>query len=254
VLHTSHEVKGAMNCGRCARWPLDRRFARSGRAVLGYRSWWSALRLPTVPTFIATISRSRGSAGLGDKTVEMIEEESLEQRVLQAQAGDHQAFAELAERVQSMVYAVAFRRLRNRTEASELTQDVLVQAFRKLRQLREPERFVGWIKRITVRMAINKMVRRPPEQLQDPSTMGHFRAERATPLDAVLRGEQAEQLRGGLNRLRELDRSTLVAFYLEGQSLLEMSDRFRSPVGTIKRRLHTARIRLRDELAGLQKV
>ncbi|MEI8021607.1 MAG: sigma factor-like helix-turn-helix DNA-binding protein, partial [Schlesneria sp.] len=63
-----------------------------------------------------------------------------------------------------------------------------------------------------------------------------------------------DQLWGGLKRLRSLDRQTLVAFYFEGQSLIEMSDRFRSPVGTIKRRLHTARIRLREELAHLQPV
>jgi RNA polymerase sigma-70 factor (ECF subfamily) len=57
-----------------------------------------------------------------------------------------------------------------------------------------------------------------------------------------------------MTRLRELDRRTLLAFYFEGQSLIEMSDRFQSPVGTIKRRLHTARNRLKDELAQLQPV
>jgi RNA polymerase sigma-70 factor (ECF subfamily) len=66
--------------------------------------------------------------------------------------------------------------------------------------------------------------------------------------------ERADQVWGGLKRLKMLDRQTLVAFYFEGQSLIEMSDRFRSPVGTIKRRLHTARIRLREELAHLQLV
>ncbi len=40
----------------------------------------------------------------------------------------------------------------------------------------------------------------------------------------------------------------LIAFYVEGQSLKEMSDEFASPIGTIKRRLHTARNRLREEL------
>ena len=53
---------------------------------------------------------------------------------------------------------------------------------------------------------------------------------------------------GGLDRLRELDRRTLIAFYVEGQSLKQMSDEFDSPIGTIKRRLHTARNRLREEL------
>ena len=54
---------------------------------------------------------------------------------------------------------------------------------------------------------------------------------------------------GGLSRLRDLDRRTLIAFYVEGQSLKQMSDEFASPIGTIKRRLHTARNRLREELA-----
>ena len=61
----------------------------------------------------------------------------------------------------------------------------------------------------------------------------------------------ARQLRGGLAKLRDLDRRTLVAFYFEGRSLKEMSDEFDSPVGTIKRRLHTARNRLKEELGEL---
>jgi RNA polymerase sigma-70 factor (ECF subfamily) len=44
-----------------------------------------------------------------------------------------------------------------------------------------------------------------------------------------------------------LDRDTLVAFYIDGQSLIEMSNRFAAPIGTIKRRLHTARKRLAQE-------
>ena len=60
--------------------------------------------------------------------------------------------------------------------------------------------------------------------------------------------ERSREVWGGLNRLREMDRRTLIAFYVEGQSLKEMSDEFDSPIGTIKRRLHTARNRLRKEL------
>ena len=63
---------------------------------------------------------------------------------------------------ESTVFAIALRRLRDASEAAELTQDVLIQAMRKLPQLREPERFPGWLRRITVRLAINRAVRRPP--------------------------------------------------------------------------------------------
>ena len=60
--------------------------------------------------------------------------------------------------------------------------------------------------------------------------------------------ERSRQVWGGLERLRDIDRRTLIAFYVEGRSLKQMSDEFASPIGTIKRRLHTARNRLREEL------
>ena len=64
--------------------------------------------------------------------------------------------------------------------------------------------------------------------------------------------ERAAQVHDGLDRLAALDRKTLVAFYLRGQSLVEMSECFSAPVGTIKRRLHVARKRLARELESLQ--
>jgi RNA polymerase sigma-70 factor (ECF subfamily) len=181
-----------------------------------------------------------------------MEPEELIPLVTAAQAGDREAFGRLVTRFESSVFAVALRRLRHRTEALELTQDVFIQAYRKLDQLREPERFAGWLKRITVRMAINRAVRRPPETAQDPTVLGARLGAGGTPLDSLLTGERAAAVHSGLSRLRTLDRNTLLAFYFEGQSLIEMSDRFRSPVGTIKRRLHTARNRLREALDQFQ--
>ncbi|MEQ1906823.1 MAG: sigma-70 family RNA polymerase sigma factor, partial [Pirellulaceae bacterium] len=45
------------------------------------------------------------------------------------------------------------------------------------------------------------------------------------------------------------DRETLEAFYVQGKSILEMSDEFDAPVGTIKRRLHVARHRLEEAIS-----
>ena len=168
--------------------------------------------------------------------------------VLAAQRGDREAANEIVKQFEPMVFSVALKRLRNRAEASEVTQEVFIQVFRKLDQLREPERFAGWIKKIAVRMSINRAVRKPPETLQSTDTFQALKLEPTNPLEEILRDERAVQLRGSLDRLRDLDRKTLIAFYFEGQTLKEMSDQFDSPIGTIKRRLHTARNRLKEEL------
>ena len=60
--------------------------------------------------------------------------------------------------------------------------------------------------------------------------------------------ERAERLREALGRLKPLDRETLVAFYIRGLTLLEMAEELDLPPEIIKRRLHTARRRLRLEL------
>ena len=135
--------------------------------------------------------------------------------VLRAQTGCRAAFGELMTQFQSTVFAIALRRMRNQAEAAELTQDVFVQAMRKLDQLREPERFPGWLRRITVRLAINRAVRRPPVTPQDPDVLGAVDSESRTPLEELMNGEQADELWGGIKRLRDLDRQTLVAFTLK---------------------------------------
>lgn len=183
-----------------------------------------------------------------------MEEEDIIALVTEAQNGSREAFGELVVQFESTIFATVMKRLHNHAEAREVTQEVFMQAMQKLFQLREPERFVGWVRQIASRMAINRAMRKPHEFSCAPETFAGISSEPDTLLQDILRHEQASQLRGGLDRLREMDRDTLVAFYFEGQSLKQMSDSFDSPIGTIKRRLHTARHRLREELGDLQLV
>jgi RNA polymerase sigma-70 factor (ECF subfamily) len=171
--------------------------------------------------------------------------------VLAAQRGDREAFGELARRYERAVYATALRRLGNHAEAQEVGQEVLVRAMQKIGQLRQPEAFAPWLRSVTNRMAINRAVRKRAAIATEPETMAATCVERETPLTLTLKRERQMQVRAGLGRLGALDRDTLVAFYVKGQSLVEMSEGFRSPVGTIKRRLHVARKRLAKELEEL---
>jgi RNA polymerase sigma-70 factor (ECF subfamily) len=181
----------------------------------------------------------------------IFDKQQLASLVEAAQQGDRQAFDPLFQHFRRAVYATALRWLGNHAEAQELCQEVFCQAMRKVRQLRNPLCFGGWLRSITRRMAINRAVRRKPEVCAEPGELAAGSVERETPLGRVLARERVREVRAGLNRLGDLDRDTLMAFYLRGQSLVQMSDEFRSPVGTIKRRLHVARKRLAKQLGAL---
>jgi RNA polymerase sigma-70 factor (ECF subfamily) len=168
--------------------------------------------------------------------------------VERARAGDRSAYGELIERFQPTVYALALVRLRNPAEAQELSQEVFIHAMKKLDQLRDPRCFAGWLRQITVRMAINRLTRQRLVSGADPELLENASDSVVSPLDEMVRAEQRAELWAGLNRLKALDRATLEAFYIHGRSLKQMSREFETPVGTIKRRLHVARKRLRRQM------
>jgi RNA polymerase sigma-70 factor (ECF subfamily) len=170
------------------------------------------------------------------------------QLVEQARTGDRRAYGELVKRFQPTVYAVALTRLRNPVEAQELAQEVFIHAMSKLDQLRDPQCIAGWLRQITVRMALNRLTRRGPVHGAENARLETVPAVESSPLDTLVRTEERTALYHGLDRLKEVDRDTLVAFYLRGRSLQQMSREFDTPIGTIKRRLHVARKRLREEL------
>ena len=171
--------------------------------------------------------------------------------VRSAQAGNRAALGELFDRYQGHVMAIAMRRLGDSHEAQELCQEVVLQAMQKISQLRDPACFAGWLRQITHRMAINRAVRRGPTVSTEPQSMESNCIDSRTPDSVLEENERASHVHFGLSRLGAMDRETLVAFYVNGQSLIEMSDEFDAPVGTIKRRLCVARRRLAKEVEHL---
>jgi RNA polymerase sigma-70 factor (ECF subfamily) len=168
--------------------------------------------------------------------------------VRQAQAGDREAFGTLVEQFQRTVHAICLRRLSNPSEAIEMTQEVFLHVLRRLDQLREPERFAGWLRQVAVRMAINRATRRVAPSSVETVVLEAACEQRDDPLAELISRERAQRLWEAIGRLKALDREALLAFYIQGQSLVEIAERLEVPIGTIKRRLHTARKRLKAEL------
>src|SRR4029450_1935812 len=138
--------------------------------------------------------------------------------VERAKTGDREAYGELVTRFQSSVYAMALSRVRDPLEAQELAQDVFVHAMKKLPQLRDARCFAGWLRRITARMAINRLTRRGPAPGADPEVLDGVASAGSGPLDELEKSEAKAGLHAGLKRLKAMDRATLEAFYLRGRS------------------------------------
>lgn len=180
--------------------------------------------------------------------------ETIADLVRSAQLGSRDAQSALYERYRESALALAYRKTGNWDEAEELVQDVFIHAFDRIDQLRVPEAFGGWLRQIVRRMSINRLMRRRVAVSLECETLEAIHSCSDTPLDDALDNERKDQVHSGLGKLGDLDRKTLEAFYIGGQSLIEMAEHFEAPVGTIKRRLHVARKRLAHHMQSFHAI
>jgi RNA polymerase sigma-70 factor (ECF subfamily) len=174
--------------------------------------------------------------------------EQGESTIDRARAGDRTAYGELVRRFRPAIYGVLLSWLRDPAEADDVAQDVFLHTMRKIGQLRDARCFSSWLRQIAVRLALNRLNRRRVVSSLSPTRQALVTGGGEGPLDEIVRAEEQGKVHEGLSHLKPLDRAMLEAFYLRSRSLREMSEEFDVPLGTIKRRLHTARQRLRQLL------
>src|SRR5580765_6552619 len=73
------------------------------------------------------------------------------------QAGDESALTDLADAYSSKIYQLAFRYLRNKEDAEEVTQDVLLKVYRNVAAFRGDAALSSWIYRITFNAAMSRL-------------------------------------------------------------------------------------------------
>lgn len=174
--------------------------------------------------------------------------------VLQAKLGNQEAWEILIRRYFGLVHETIRTRVKRNADVEEICQEVFLQALRKLFQLEIPEAFGGWLRRIAERISLNWLTRTHYQAGLTDSYLEQHRDFRGEPVAEAIRRESRQRVLEGLDHLRSMDRQALVAFYLEGKSLAEISQEFAVPLGTVKRRLHVARKRLARVLTGEQEL
>ena len=144
------------------------------------------------------------------------------------------------------MYRLSFAILGDEADATEATQESLIAVWRRLRDLREPDRFDAWLQRLVVnaaRQLIRSNRRRRAREV--PASTVVALGERPTHAE---RGDAAI-LDAAIATLPVEQRSILVLHHLEGRGLGELAEILSIPVGTAKSRLFTARRALAAAIA-----
>jgi RNA polymerase sigma-70 factor (ECF subfamily) len=134
--------------------------------------------------------------------------------VAAALAGDRDAFGTIVERHQRHVYQLCFRFVGNHEDASDLTQDVFVRAYRALKTFKGTAALGTWLYRIAVNVSLNKVgakgMRAEPLEGLLRANDGRLASLGESASDAVLRQERAAQVRAAIARLPRKQRATLI--------------------------------------------
>jgi RNA polymerase sigma-70 factor (ECF subfamily) len=164
-------------------------------------------------------------------------------------AGDPAAFEDLVRRYQHRVFAVALRMLGSRADAEDLAQDVFVRVHRSVGGFRGDAKLSTWLYAITARLCLTRLgaaERKAPRASDE--VLERLADEGPDPTAAAERRQLELALHEAIARLPEDRRLLVVLRDLEGLAYEEIAEALGMEVGTVKSRLHRARLELKDRL------
>jgi len=176
--------------------------------------------------------------------------EDLAALVIRARDGDADAFGAIVRRFQDMAVGYSYSLIGDLHLAEDAAQEAFLEAYLCLPGLREPAAFPGWFRRIVFKQC-DRLTRARRGVFHSLQTV----EERSSPIqDQVANMEQREikdQVWAAIDSLPEREREAVMLFYIGGNSQQEMSEFLDVPVTTIKKRLFSARRRLREMLIDI---
>jgi RNA polymerase sigma-70 factor (ECF subfamily) len=175
---------------------------------------------------------------------------------------DEQAFRELVHAHRDRVFNIAYRMLGNRTEAEDVAQEVFITVFKTIETFEARSKFSTWLYRVAVNHCKNriKYLSRRKDREKDEldesthgggNSTGNGAIGSAPPRspDAALAGVQMEEvLRRAIDELDDEQRTVVILRDIEDLSIEEICAITDMPDGTVKSRLHRARLALRKKL------
>ena len=178
--------------------------------------------------------------------------------VAAAQGGDKRAFNELLERHQQMVTRLALRIIPQWEIAQELAQEAMLEAYLSLKSLRHSERFQSWLYGIALNICRNHLRRQHMNVFSLEAMMGglafdalSFTSAEPDPQHVAETRELHTMVLAAVNTLSPKNRETVLLFYYEELSIMEIAGMLSISVAAVKARLYKSRQQLHNDLIDL---
>ena len=166
------------------------------------------------------------------------------------------AFGELVRRYQDRLYNCIYRLVDNEEDAQDIIQEAFLNAYQSLDRFKGDSQFFTWLYRIAFNASISLKRKQRAALALKTGRVGTGvsepldASESSRPEYALEKLEQQRRVQQALNRLSPEHRTVLILKDMDGQKYETMAEILQVPIGTVRSRLHRARLKLRELLQG----
>lgn len=173
-----------------------------------------------------------------------------------SRSGDRNAFAELVSLYQEKIQRLAFKMLNNKLDTEDIVQETFIRVYLNLNRFDDTQNFSTWIYRIGKNLCIDLLRKKKNvysldaefSEDEDANYYSRLQSNEATPEHSVIERETRAQIVKVIDKLSAKYKLVIILYYLQGLSLLEISDKLNLPVTTVKSRLNRGREHLRKKI------
>lgn len=183
----------------------------------------------------------------------------IDSLVALAVSGSFEAFDKIMIHYRERLYGVIYNMTLNHSDAADLTQDTFVKAFRSISKFKRKSSFFTWIYRIGVNLTLTFLKRKRTKKFfsfdqffgetSSSSAEYHLASKENSSVKNTLLNELHEKLNEALSKLSDKHRTIIVLYEIDGLSHKEISEIIKCTEGTVRSRLHYAKLQLQSFLS-----
>ena len=193
-----------------------------------------------------------------ESLVQSTDSANINSLVDRAVCGNFEAFDQIMVHYRERMYGVIYNMTLNHSDAADLTQETFVKAFRSISKFKKKSSFFTWLYRIGVNLTLTFLKRKRKRKLfsfdhflgnsEANDRHSEFTSKEVTSDKFTLLNELHEKLNEALSKLSDKHRTIVVLYEIDGLSHREISEIMKCTEGTVRSRLHYAKLQLQSLL------